>query len=129
MDYNSEVDTVPFNYALPISVSPVGASYAIEGRAEDFVILPPINPMSEFEDNYAWVDLKDGFNKAKADPTVLLDKVFLPDDNCQAFCTGIRNDTASIVSDGSFNSSSRMGPVGTLAVIMAPSTDRKDQQH
>ena len=110
-------------------MSPVGASYAIEGRAADFVILPPINPMSEFEDHYAWVDLEDGFNKAIADPTILLDKVSLPDDNCQAFFTGIRNGTASIVSDGSFNPSSSMGPVGTSGVIMAPSMDRKDQQH
>ena len=59
-------------------MSPVGASYVIEGKAKDFVILQPINPMSEFEDNYAWVDLEDGFNKAKADPTFLLDKVFSP---------------------------------------------------
>ena len=51
---------MPLNYALPISVSPVGASYVIEGKAEDFVILPPINPMSQFEDDYAWVDLEDG---------------------------------------------------------------------
>ena len=87
---------MPLNYALPISVSPVGTSYVIEGKVEDFVILPPINPMSEFEDDYAWVDLEDGFNKAKADPTVLLDNFSLPDDNCQAFCTGISNGTASM---------------------------------
>ena len=72
---------MPLTYALPISVCPVGASFVIEGRAEDFVILPPINPLSEFEDDYAWVDLEDGFNKGKADPTVLFDKVTLPEDN------------------------------------------------
>ena len=120
---------MPLHYALPISVSPVGASYIIEGKVEDFVISPPANPMSEFEDHYAWVDLKDGFNKAGKDPTVLLDKVLLPDNNCQAFCRGITNGTASVVSDGSFNPSSTMGPVGTSGVIMAPSMNRKDQQH
>ena len=54
--YNSEVDTVPLTYALPISVSPVGASYVIDGKVEDFVIPPPVNPMSQFEDYNAWVD-------------------------------------------------------------------------
>ena len=42
---------------------------------------------------------------------------------CQALTEGIRNGTASIVSDGSFNPNSPIGPVGTSAVILAPSTD------
>ena len=57
--YSDEVDTVPMNYALPISVRPVGASFAIEGKVEDFNILPPINHMSEFENDYAWSDIQD----------------------------------------------------------------------
>ena len=120
---------MPMNYALPISVHPVGASFAIEGTVADFNILPPINPMSEFENDYAWSNIRDGFDKAKVDSTILLDKFALPKDRCQALSDGIRNGTASIVSDGSYNSSSPIGPVGTSDVIMAPSTDMRDQQH
>ena len=117
------------NFALPILVTPVVASFANEGLVADFDILPPSNSLSEFENDYALSNLREGFDKAIEDPTILLEKFVLPEDNCQAFCTGIRNGTASIVSDNSFNSSSPMGPVGTSAVIIAPSTDRKDQQH
>ena len=53
----------------------------------------------------------------------MLDKFVLPEDNCQALSNGIRNGTASIVSDGSFNPSSPIGPVGTSAVILAPSIE------
>ena len=121
--YNDEVDTLPINYALPISVSPVGASFVIEGKVEDFNILPPSNPMSEFENDYAWSDIQDGFDKAKVDPTILLDKFVLPEDMCQALNDRIRNRTASIVLDGSFNPTSPIGPVGTSAVILATSTE------
>ena len=79
--------------------------------------------MSEFENYYAWSNLREGFDKAIEDPTVLLDKFVLPEDNCQALNDGIPNGTASIVSDGSFNPASPIGPVGTLAVILAPSTE------
>ena len=44
-------------------------------------------------------------------------------DMCQAMVEGIRNGTASIVSDGSFNRVSPIGPVGTSVVILAPSTE------
>ena len=120
---------MPLTYALPISVFSVGASFVIEGSVADFNILPPSNPLSEFEDDYAWSNIRDGFDKAIGDPTILLDKFALPKDMCQALSDGIRNGTASIVSDGSYNSSSPIGPVGTSAVIMAPSTDMRDQQH
>ena len=56
-------------------------------------------------------------------PTILLDTFVLPEDMCQALINGIRNVTASIVSDGSFNPASPIGPVGTSAVILAPSTE------
>ena len=51
--YNSEVDTVPLTYALPISVSPVGASYVIEGKVEDFGI-PPHNERIELYEHFIW---------------------------------------------------------------------------
>ena len=121
--YNDEVETLPMNFALPISVWPVGTSFAIEGTVADFNILPPINPMSEFENDYVWSDIQDGFDKARVDQTILLDKFVLLEDMCQALSDGIRNGTASIVSDGSYNSTSPIGPVGTLAVILALSTE------
>ena len=66
------------NFALPISVTPVAASFAIEGAVADFDILPPSNPLSKFENDYAWSNLREGFDKAIEDPTILLDKyVFL----------------------------------------------------
>ena len=57
------------------------------------------------------------------DPTILLDKYVLPEDECQTLSDGIRNGTAGIVSDGSFNHTSSIGPVGRSAVILAPSTE------
>ena len=120
---------MPMNYALPISVCPVGASFEIEGTVADFNILPPINPLSEFEHDYAWSTIDDGFTRATEDPTILLDKFTLPADKGEALSGGIRNGTASIVSDGSFNRTLPIGPVGTSAVIMAPSTNMQDQQH
>ena len=79
--------------------------------------------MSQFEYDYTRSNLQDGFDKAKVDPTILLDKFVLPEDRYQALSDGIRNGTANIVSDGSFNPTSPIGPVGTLAVILAPSTE------
>ena len=53
----------------------------------------------------------------------------LPEDGCQALNDGIRNGTAHIVLDGSFNPTSSIGPVGTLAVILAPSTKVRHKRH
>ena len=117
------------NFALPISIRPVAASFVIEGTVPDFNILPPSNPLSEFENDYAWSDIQDRFDKAKVDPTILLDKFVLPEDMCQALSNGIRNGTASIVSDGSFNPTSPIRPIGTSAVILAPSTDVRHKPH
>ena len=117
------------NYALSISVCSVGASFVTEGRVEDFNILPPSNLLSEFENDYTWSNIQDGFDKAILDPTILLDKFALLEDMCQALSDGIKNRTASIMSDSSYNSSSPIGPVETSVVIMAPSTDMRNKQH
>ena len=77
----------------------------------DFDILPPINPLSEFENDYAWSNIQDGLDKAKVDPTILSDKCVLCKHRCQALSDGIRNGTASIVLDGSFNPTSSIGPL------------------
>ena len=57
------------------------------------------------------------------DPTILLDQYHLPSDGCLALVAGIVSGTASIVSDGSFNPESLIGPAGTSAVVLAPSTN------
>ena len=85
--------------------------------------------MSEFVNDYAWSNIQDGFDKATVYPTILLDKFALPEDMCQALSDRIRNGTTFIVLDGSYNSTSPIGPVGTSAVIMAPSTDIRDKRH
>ena len=120
---------MPTNYTLPILVRPVGTSFAIDRSVEDFDILPPCNPLSEFEDNDSWSNIRDGFDKATVDPTILLHKFALPADECQALSQGIRNGTASIVSDSSYDPTSCIGPAGLSAVIMAPSTDMQDKRH
>ena len=55
--------------------------------------------------------------------------ISLPEDMCQVLCNRIRNGTVSTVSDGSYNSSSPIGPVGTSAVIMAPSANMRNKRH
>ena len=57
------------------------------------------------------------------DPTILLDQFHLPTDNCLALVAGIVAGTASIVSDGSFNPESLLGPASSSAVVLAPSTE------
>ena len=117
------------NFVLPISVRLVSVSFVIEGRVADFNILPPSNPLSKFENDYAWSDIQDGFDKAKVNLTILLDKFVLPEDMCQALSDRIRNRMASIVLDGSFNCTSPIGPVRTSAVILAPSTNVYHKPH
>ena len=57
------------------------------------------------------------------DPTILLDQYHLPLDDCLVLVAGIVAGTTSIVSNGSFNAESLIGPAGTSAVVLAPSTD------
>ena len=66
--------------------------------------------------------LSDGMDTAIEDPTILLDQYHLPRDGYLALVAGILVGTASIVSDGSFNLESLIGPVGTSTVVLAPST-------
>ena len=117
------------DFALPILVKPVTASFVIEGTVVAFNILPPRKFLSELENNYAWSDIQDRFDKTKVDLTILLDKFVLPKDMCQALSDRIRNGTASILSDGSFNLTSPIGPVSTSAVILVPSTDVRHKPH
>ena len=119
---DDETDTYPLDLALSISVVPVAPSFCIEGSVAVFNLLPSVNALSEFEDDFSWSTLQEGFDNAIIDQTILLDKFVLPEDMCQALVQNIRNGTASIVSDCSFNVASPIRPAGTLAVILAPST-------
>ena len=120
--FNDESETYPLNFAIPISVTPVAASFSIEGVVAVFDILPSNNSLFEFENDYVWSNLQESFDKAIKDPTILLDKLVLPENMCQALSDGIQNGTANIVFDGSFNPASPFGPVGMSAVILVPST-------
>ena len=57
------------------------------------------------------------------DHTILLDQYHLPRDGCLALVAGIVAGTASTLSNGSFNPESLIGPAGTSAVVLAPSTE------
>ena len=83
---------------------------------------PTSNLVSDSEDASVWTSLSDGMDTAIEDPTILLDKYHLPLDGCLTLVAGIVARTASIVSDGSFNPESLIGPAGTSAVVLAPST-------
>ena len=72
---------------------------------------PTSNLVSDFEDASVWLSLSDGMDTAIEDPTILLDQYHLPLDGCRALVTGIVAGTAIIVSDGSFNPESVIGPV------------------
>ena len=120
--FDNETATYPLDLALHISVVPVATIFCIEGSTAVFNLLPPIKALSEFEHDFAWSTLQESFNYAIIDPTILLDKFVLPEGVCQSLVEGIHKGTPSIVSDGSFNTAFPIGPVGSLAVILAPST-------
>ena len=73
-----------------------------EGHTREFVLLSTINSLSDFEDNSEWSTLSEGFDYAINDQTILLDKFVLPEDMYKSVGDDIRNGTASIVSDGSY---------------------------
>ena len=54
------------------------------------------------------------------DSTILLDLYHLPPDSGLALFNGIVEGTACIVSDGSFNPDSSLGPASTSTVVLAP---------
>ena len=78
---------------------------------------PNSNLVSDFEDASVWTSLSDGMDTAIEDPTILLDQYQLLLNGC------LVAGTTSIVSDGSFNPESLIGPAGTSAVVLVPSTE------
>ena len=92
-------------------------------KALTFNIYPSSNSLSNFEYIAAWDSLANGLDTAVDDPTILLDQYHLPPDGGLALVNIIVEGTTCIVSDGSFNPDSSLGPTGTSAVFLAPSTN------
>ena len=119
---NNETNTCPFDYTLSISVVLVTAnSVTIEGQTREFVLLPTVNALSDFEADSEWSTLSQGFDYAINNSTILLYKFILSEDICKSLVNGIRNCTTSIVLDGSFEPNSPIDKTCTLAVILAQS--------
>ena len=118
---NEVINNCPLDLALPISVSTVANSFKIEGPVAAFALHPPVNTLLDFEDEAEWSTLSEGFDNAITDPTILVDKFILPEDGCTDLVEGIRLGTACVVSDGSFDAASPIGPAGFSAVILASS--------
>ena len=110
-------DICLLDLSLPISVSTVANSFKIEGPATEFILLPPVNTLSDFEDESTWSTLSEEFDHVINDPTILLDIFIFLEHMCNNLAEGIRNGTTSIVVDGSFDASSPIGPAGTLQSV------------
>ena len=94
----------------------------IDSEVTDFTVSPPSALLSDFEDASLWTSLSDGMDTAVEDPTILLNRFCLSADGCLALVAGIAAGIASIASDRSFNPESLIGPAGTSAILLAPST-------
>ena len=49
--------TSPLDLALPIYISTVANNFKIEGPASEFILLPPVNTLSDYKDKSAWSTL------------------------------------------------------------------------
>ena len=122
--YQSEsVHSVSTASMVPVSIGILADSHQIESEVTSFIVCPASNLVSNFEDTSAWTSLLDGMDTDIEDPTILLDQYHLPLDSCLALMVSIVAGTANIVSDGSFNPESLVGPAGTSAVVLAPLTE------
>ena len=121
--YSQLVPSIPIPSIVPVSIGIDAGSFRIETEALSFNVCPSSNSLSDFEDKSSWDSLSDGLDTAVDDPTILLDWYQLFADDCLALMNGIVQETAGIVSDGAFNPDSSLGPTGTSAVVLAPSTN------
>ena len=120
--YSQPVPSIPTASVVPVSIGIDGGSFRIETVALSFNVYPSNNILSDFKDTSAWVSLSNELDTAVDDPTILFDQYQLPSNGCLALVNGIVEGIACIVSDGSFNLDSSLGPAGTSAVVLAPST-------
>ena len=105
---------------VPVSICISALSHQVEAEVSSFSVCPNTNLLSDLEDESLWTSLADGMDSAVEDSTILLHKYHLPSDECHALVDGVVAGTASIVSDGSFNPESSIGPAGTSDVVLAP---------
>lgn len=112
---------------VPVSVSISAASHQIEAAVSTVSVCPNSNLLSDLKDESLWTTHSDGMDSVVEDPNILLHNYQLPSDDCRALVDGIVAGTASIVIDGSFNPESSMGPTGTSAIVLAPSTECPDK--
>ena len=78
-----------------------------------------MNILSDYEDAAEWTTLTEGFDSAINNQTILLDKFILPVDRCNDLVEGIILGTACVISDGSFDAVSTIGPANSSAYILA----------
>ena len=71
-------------------------------------------------------NINDGTTAAVNNPTILLDKLTITEEKYNDLAKGITDGASCIVSDISFNPNSPIGPIGTSAVILAP-TDTSER--
>ena len=101
----------------------IASSYKIMVQAFQFNICPPIDALFDFEDVSCQDYLSNSFETAISNPTILLDNYQLPSDNYLDLMDGIVCGTVIIVSDGSFDAESPIGPIRTSVVILASSIE------
>lgn len=92
----------------------------IEVQKPSLTILLSTDDLFYFEDKDRWTSLEYGLDAAMSDIIILLDDYNLPTNNYAALVGGIIQGTVSIVSDGSFNLDSSIGPASMSNVILAP---------
>ena len=121
--YNSTTQDLSLQLS-PISVCERGGGQlSVDALSESLTVIPHQDLFSDFEDHSRWNSIWDVFRFASLDPTILLDRFFIPSDNCSAIVYGFSQGTASVVSDGYFCSEPPIGPSGTSSVIVSLEID------
>ena len=112
--YSQLVASIPTTSVVQVSICIDVGSFSIENEALSFSVYPSSNSLSDFGDTAVWGSLSDGLDTTVDDPTILLDQYQLPSDGGLALVNGIVEGTACIVSGGSFNPDSSLGPAAVL---------------
>lgn len=84
-------------------------------------VVPHQKLLSNFEDLTRWNNLGHGFNSARLDPIIVLDKFYIPGDHWNEIASGISQETASFVINESFCREYPIGSSGTSDVIIIAS--------
>ena len=92
-------------------------------------VVPNMEVPSLFLFSCKWDSTNKDLTDAVNNPLILLDKYNIIEEKCNKLEKGITDGTACVVSDGSFNPKSPIGPAGTSAVILAPSETSERSQY